>query len=209
MARKGQKKAKISPQRWARLRSEFESGKYHSIEDFYERYVECQKNVKKTPFPTLVTIRRQAVNKKWSKHANEADIAEEEKRLTIEMYGKLGLPPRRAAQALADGVLHAERTEEKILALIKETGQDGVTLERLTALMNLCKGYISDMRTAAVYLDQYHKVTGAYAPTKHQHTGKIGVEEQPYSELTTAQRQKEIERRLERLKKLRADLAKA
>lgn len=167
---------KPSPRQWAALRSEFESGDYVGVEDFQRRYV--VEKLSKTGRPGLEYLENVAAKRGWTKHANAPKIKAECERLSIEMYARLGLPPEGAAKAVVAAVRDMQTTRDELIANMKElAAADGSDLDadKLAKVVERGRAYLAEKRAAAPYLVEYHKVTGAYAPSKHEHSGKVSV----------------------------------
>jgi len=167
--------AKLSLEDWKTLRSQYESGRYKSLETFHDEYIQTKHGQKG---PTLKTVRLRAAAEKWSKRALEPQIQANCERITVEMYARLGLPPEEAAKAVVIAVRDVTDAREKLIATMTELAKaDGAVLDldKLQQVIEYGRAYIADKRAAAPYLVEYHKVTGAHAPAKHEHSGKVSV----------------------------------
>lgn len=194
--------AKLSRKEWETLRSQFESGTYKSLEAFHSDYIQPKHGQKG---PTLKTVRIRAGVEHWSKRALEPQIKAECERVTIEHFARAGMTPDRVVKIAAKAMGDVLTSRDSLLAEIKSLADTKTefNLEMLEKMVDIAKQYIADKRAAAPYMDQYYKVTGAYAPAKHEHSGKVSVSND-FAGMTPAELIADAKARLARLDALLA-----
>lgn len=162
----------LSPEEWAQVRAEFETGAYASIDEFFDRYV-CKKYANRVK---IRTVRGKSTTEVWAKKALAPQIKANVERLSVEMYTRLGLPPERVAQVTAKAINDVLVTEAELMARIRELSKgDAFDVGQLQTFVRIAKEYISDKNSAAKFTDQYHKVTGSYAAQEVKHSGHVTV----------------------------------
>ena len=149
---------------WARIRAGYESGAYNSMRELHKHY---EKELEDCP--SIDAFRRRSIREKWEKGKNAGDIQKREQEKIVDIFARLGMGAEERIQAVIDGVSAGKDAYEKLAAYFSDGGSP-----LAQEFGQLLKGYFRDLSVSRGFVDIMFKLTGEYAPTQSQFTGKGG-----------------------------------
>ncbi len=154
----------FTPVFFAHIRALWESGQFSTVKDFVKYGKETFKK-----FPSERTIDNKVGREGWNKHKMDEVIEKKIVASYEDLFAAEGMGDQEVVRRICDGIRAPERT---MLAIVKYAAANGGTIDddtikKMSAALNY------DLRTAEGFLDQRHKLLGAYAPSKHKVTAKI------------------------------------
>lgn len=190
------------------LRSLYEAGQYDNVYDFWEKMAKNLNERQPDKYPKYKAILKWAKSDRWGSHS--VTMSKTYSTITVAMYAKYGLTPDKAAELVADGAIGPERAFERLRDAVKNACLPNEILDsdRLVIIMNLVRDYITEFRNSKSYIEEYHKVVGAYAPVKKavQTTGmKVNVRVNPQDVPAVIQKMKARLARYECIGRQRSD----
>ena len=159
--------ARYSLKVWANVRAQYETGQF-SMESIGKLFGIPAK-----------TIEYQCIKQRWVKGKTAASLAIRINESNLERFTRLGMPPDTVAEKVLDGITWENSCIERIARQIESIENENKGTEEddgedkskdVSSTLKLLGSIIKDMaefkRISLLYIQEYNKMTGNYAPTK-------------------------------------------
>lgn len=146
--------ARYSLKVWANVRAQYETGKF-TIDEL-QKLFGISRN----------TIQFQCIKNNWIKGKTADTIAYRINESTLDCFVRLGMPPEKVAQRVLEGIECTTDTTIKIADRLKSIQADATTEEILKKISSIIKDLAEFKRVSLLYIQEYNKMIGNYAPTK-------------------------------------------
>ena len=155
---------KFSPLFFSQLKALWETGRFATVEEFHTY---CKDTFK--IYPSVRTIVNKITDEKWDRNKLKEETEQRLSSSYTDLFEREGMGDEAVVKRICEGIRAPERT---IVAIVEFASKNGGTIDQET-LAKFATAMNFDLRTAEGYLEQRHKLVGAYAATKHKMSGKI------------------------------------
>ena len=143
---------------WANIRAQYETGKF-TIDEL-QKLFGISRN----------TIQFQCIKNGWVKGKTAETIAYRINESTLDCFVRLGMPPEKVNQRVLEGIETSTDSIIKIADRLKEIQADATTEEILKKIGSIIKDLAEFKRISLLYIQEYNKMIGNYAPAKSEVT---------------------------------------
>jgi len=150
--------ARYSLRVWANVRAQYETGKF-TIDEL-QKLFGISRN----------TIQFQCIKNGWVKGKTAETIAYRINESTLDCFVRLGMPPEKVNQRVLEGIESSTDSIIKIADRLKEIQADATTEEILKKIGSIIKDLAEFKRISLLYIQEYNKMIGNYAPAKSEVT---------------------------------------
>lgn len=155
--------ARYSLKIWQNVRAQYETGQF-SVKDLSKLFGIA-----------ATTIQYQLDHQKWIKGKTSGAIALRIQESTIDRFTRLGMPPDKVAQRVLEGIECTTDTIKKIADRLKEIEVDDLPAQKiLQKIGSIIKDLAEFKKVSLLYIQEYNRMIGGYAPTKSEITGANG-----------------------------------
>jgi len=150
--------ARYSLRVWANVRAQYETGKF-SLKELSDIF-----GIKEP------TIRYQQEHQGWIKGRVAANLAMRINESTLDCFIRLGMPPEKVNKRVLEGIETSTDSIIKIADRLKEIQSGESTTEILKKIGSIVKDLAEFKRISLLYIQEYNKMIGNYAPAKSEVT---------------------------------------
>jgi uncharacterized protein YlzI (FlbEa/FlbD family) len=150
--------ARYSLRVWANVRAQYETGSF-TIDEL-QKLFGISRN----------TIQFQCIKNGWVKGKTAPTVAYRINESTLDCFIRLGMPPEKVNQRVLEGIESSTDTIIKIADRLKEIQAEATTEEVLKKISSIIKDLAEFKRISLLYIQEYNKMIGNYAPTKSEVT---------------------------------------
>lgn len=155
--------ARYSLKVWDNVRSQYETGQF-SVKDLSKLFGIA-----------ATTIQYQLDHHRWIKGKTSGAIALRIQESTLDRFTRLGMPPDKVAQRVLEGIECTTDTIKKIADRLKEIEVDDLPAQKiLQKIGSIIKDLAEFKKVSLLYIQEYNRMIGGYAPTKTEITGANG-----------------------------------
>jgi len=104
-----------SSQIWARVRTAYESGKYHSLDEMHKSVYEQLKK-EGIRCPGINAVKARSASESWNKYKSTDKIKKTQEQMLIERFAKNGLPEDKVINKIID-LVNSDKTYERCKGL--------------------------------------------------------------------------------------------
>jgi hypothetical protein len=152
---------RYTPETWAAIRAQYQSGKYKSVPDLLEA---CKKVMKQVPSYIMVQkrmIRDRKNNDPWNKHLVEEIIVQQTEKTYRELFDKYDMGREKRVQLIVEGILARSDLADKIIFALETAG-----LKLDDTHRRLLAGMTPDLLARKRFMQEANKLVGDYSPEK-------------------------------------------
>lgn len=155
--------ARYSLKIWQNVRAQYETGQY-TIDELQKMFGISRDS-----------IQYQSNHQGWIKGKKSETIIRRIQENTLERFARLGMPPDKVAQRVLEGIECTTDTIKKIADRLKEIEVDDLPAQKiLQKIGSIIKDLAEFKKVSLLYIQEYNRMIGGYAPTKTEITGANG-----------------------------------
>ena len=155
--------ASYTKELWSRIKYDWETGDY-SYRELYLKYTDTDGKS-----PSEIAMKKRSLREGWKKGRQKAIIEKKIQETNLEMFTRLGMPTEKVFQKVICGMSVGEEAYEKLAAYFADSKSP-----LAPEFSELLRGYFRDWNTVHKFIDTWAKLTGTFAPTQKELSGRNG-----------------------------------